>query len=377
MSPPPSSPFARTMVLGLAAATGCAATPAQLAIPNGGHDPAPLARCKIAADHRDPLVTEWPASSKARLEALMRDGGGIAVAYSGCDLRIVDECHLEGTYQWRRTTLATDTTDIHDDDDLYAKLPLGAASLEGELRRDGALRVVTEVAGEMDLVGFSRDKVPDGAACARATHVVRGISVGTFKLFASGQAGGKAGVSLGSIGGGGGASESESVIREAGDPAQCAQATHDAPDSQCRSPIQIFLDRIRHAEPPPPPPFDPSATTAAPAAAVEAPPAPPPETAPSAGAGRGVGWSLASAGVVSGAVGAFFFAQAAGAKSTIQAGGLATSGDIQSNASRAATDTNVGFVLVGLAVALIATSIPFFLAPGGDPAGTHTASGAR
>jgi len=61
--PPVSSPGIRATALVLVATMGCAATPAQVAIPNGGHDPAPLARCRIAADQKDPLVTEWPAST--------------------------------------------------------------------------------------------------------------------------------------------------------------------------------------------------------------------------------------------------------------------------------------------------------------------------
>jgi hypothetical protein len=377
--PPLSSPGIRTVALVLIAAVGCAATPAQVAIPNGGHDPAPLARCRIAADQRDPLVTEWPASSKARLEALMKDTGGIAVAYSGCELQIIDECRVDGTYEWRRTTLATDTTDIHDEDDLYAKMPLGAASLEGELHRAGSLKVVTEVAGQMALVGFSADHVPDTPACAKATHVVRGISVGAFKLLASGQAGAKASVNVGPAGGGGGASESQSVIREAGDPMQCTQATSDAPDAACRSPIQIFLDRIQHPNPSAAPTPASTDTVAmfrpAPDQAFSPQPAPVPEsTEPSSGPSRLPGWILSGAGLVSAGIGTYLFTQASSAKSSIQNGGLATGDDIQSAASRAATDSDLGFVLVGVGVALVITALPFFLASGNS---TQVASGAR
>jgi hypothetical protein len=378
---PVSSPGMRAVALVLVASTvGCAATPAQVAIPNGGHDPAPLARCKIAADQKDPLVTEWPASSKARLEALMRDAGGIAVAYSGCELQIVDECRVAGTYEWRRTTLSTDSTDIRDDDELYAKMPLGAASLEGELRRAGALKVVTEVAGEMDLVGFTGDHVPDTPACAKATHVVRGVSVGAFKLLASGQAGAKAGVNVGPVGGGGGSSESQSVLREAGDPMQCTQTTSDAPDPACRSPIQIFLDRV-HRDTPPPPPAPANTETLAvlgpgPESAFSAQPAPPSEPMrPSSAPSRIPGWILAGAGLVSLGIGTYLFTQAASAKSNIQGGGYGTGADIQSVASTAATDTNVGFILVGAGVALALTALPFFLASGGSS--TNVASGVR
>src|SRR5258708_29003817 len=91
-------------------------------------------KCKVAASHENPLVTEWPASEKANLEALLGQGT-VVVTYSGCTMRLLPQCHATGKYVWHRTTSASDTVEIHDADELYAKLPLGAASLEGELQR--------------------------------------------------------------------------------------------------------------------------------------------------------------------------------------------------------------------------------------------------
>ena len=41
--------------------------------------PAESAKCRVAADRENPLVTEWPASEKANLEVRLREGG-VAVA---------------------------------------------------------------------------------------------------------------------------------------------------------------------------------------------------------------------------------------------------------------------------------------------------------
>ena len=63
------------VLLALAPCAGCGnAAVAQAVMPNGGHDTAQLARCSVAASHEQPLVTEWPASYKARLEALLNEG---------------------------------------------------------------------------------------------------------------------------------------------------------------------------------------------------------------------------------------------------------------------------------------------------------------
>ena len=110
--------------------------------------PATQARCKVAASRENPLVTEWLASEKANLEALLRQGA-VVVAYSGCSLKLLPQCRVRGAYQWRRTTTSTDTLEIRDADELYAKLPLGAVSLEGELQRSGRLAVQTTVSGQL------------------------------------------------------------------------------------------------------------------------------------------------------------------------------------------------------------------------------------
>ena len=221
---------------------------AQSVMPNGGLDPTPLAKCAVAASHEQPLVTEWPASYKARLEALLHEGV-VAVEYSGCDLRIVDTCRVAGTYAWKRTTLSTDTTDIHDEDDLYAKLPLGAASLSGQLRTSGSLHVQTTVAGQMQLIGNAATDATTGAECSRATHLVTALSIGAFKLVAGGEASASAGADMGNAGVHGSGKETKAILRAAGDPASCEHSTKEEPSPDCRSPIQIFLTPIRRSVP--------------------------------------------------------------------------------------------------------------------------------
>jgi hypothetical protein len=218
------------------------------AMPNGGQDPSHLAKCSVAASREQPLVTEWPAPYKARLEALLQ-GGAVAVEYSGCDLKIVDRCRLSGSYAWKKTTLSTDTTDIEDEDDLYAKLPLGAASLSGQLKTSGSLHVQTTVSGQLQLVGKATEDATHGAECARATHLVTALSVGAFKLVAGGKAKVSAGVEVGRVGGGASTAQSRSILRAAGEAANCERATKDEPSPECRSPIQIFLTPIRRSVP--------------------------------------------------------------------------------------------------------------------------------
>jgi hypothetical protein len=199
-------------------------------------------RCKLAVNHENPLVTEWPASEKANLEALIRDGP-VVVAYSGCTMKVLPACRPKGAYAFRRTTTSTDTVEIHDADELFAKLPLGALSLEGELKRSGRLAVQTTVSGQLNLGGF--DAKDFGTGCEHATHVVRALSIGAFKLRSGGTAHVGGSASVAGIGSGTGSSSSEEVtMREAGSPEQCDQGTESAPNPACASPIQVFLSPL-------------------------------------------------------------------------------------------------------------------------------------
>ena len=139
------------------------------------------ARCRMGATQDSVLVTEWPAAEKASLESLM-NGGGVAVAFSGCTLRVLPQCKLGGTYDWNRTTLATDVVHIDSKADLFLKLPLGAVALSGELKKTGRLRVKTTVIGERRLRGLTTEQVPRSTACSKATHIVQSLGVGAFAL---------------------------------------------------------------------------------------------------------------------------------------------------------------------------------------------------
>jgi hypothetical protein len=199
------------------------------------------AKCKIAASQENPLVTEWPASEKANLEARLREGA-VIVSYTGCTLKMLPRCAAHGSYRWSRTTPATDTIEIHNADELYAKLPIGAVSLEGELERSGRLAVQTTVAGQMRLESFQQPAAAD-ADCAGATHVVNALSTGAFKLRSGGMAAVGGSGSVSGVGSVAGRSKSEeTVMREAGNPDRCGDPNE--AQQACGSPIQLFLQPL-------------------------------------------------------------------------------------------------------------------------------------
>src|SRR6476659_8367603 len=202
--------------------------------------PAEGAKCRVAASQSTPLVTEWPASEKANLEVLLRNGT-VAVAYSGCSMRLLPECRVGGEYHWQQTTAATDSLEINDADELFAKLPLGAASLEAELKRSGKLSVKTTVAGQLRLQNANMNDVPREGPCAQATHLLTGLSLGAFALTAGGQKDTKLGAEVSIVGTGVKTERSADLLRSAGDFDTCVQGTAESPHVNCASPIQAFL----------------------------------------------------------------------------------------------------------------------------------------
>jgi hypothetical protein len=205
------------------------------------------ARCKLAASQTNPLVTEWPASEKANLEVLLR-AGGVAVAYSGCEMRLLPECSLGGAYVWQRTTPATDALEIRNADELYAKLPLGAVALEGELKASGRLSMQTTVSGQLRLSGVAVQKVQAAGACRGATHLVSGLTVGAFNLKSGGDLAGGAKVNVSAVGSAqGSTTSSEVVVRQAGNPSRCGEASDLAANAECSSPLQMFLQPLPDA----------------------------------------------------------------------------------------------------------------------------------
>jgi hypothetical protein len=244
--------YERVLLLAVAlATTGCAGAllPRITSSDIQVHDPTSAARCTVAAGHSEPLVTEWSASSKARLESLLNDtvagidSAAIAVQYSGCELKIIDSCRPDAGYDWSRTTIARDAIEIQDSDELYAKLPLGAAGLEAALKRSGKLTVQTTVAGQVkvDRARLNLEATSQDVNCAAATHLIGSVTIGAFKMLAGGQAHASAGATFAGAGAGGATTRAERLLKEAGSDTDCAGTTKEKPHEGCRSPLQLFL----------------------------------------------------------------------------------------------------------------------------------------
>lgn len=200
------------------------------------------AKCSVAKSQTEPLIVDWSSVDRARLEALSRSGV-VPVKYSGCEMRVLANCVThDSPYRYVGTTRKHDEDHIKNADELYAKLPLGAARLEGTLQRAGELSVAMTIVGRYQYDGPVRKADLQGD-CAEATHVISALTVGAFAFEAGGSA--KVGAEVSAFGAGGGAKSeaSHEVLSQDGVAAECEKAgadDHRAP-AGCGALIRLEL----------------------------------------------------------------------------------------------------------------------------------------
>jgi hypothetical protein len=208
-------------------------------------------RCGVMKSSARPLIIEWPSSDRAALEGLVRgERGVIAVRYEGCEMEVVRRCTVPGQYGYTAVEPKRDDQLFRSADDLYAKIPLGAAQLEAELERHGALALAMTVVGEHHAPRERVDRAELSGDCERATHVITTITVGAFKL--SSEAGARigAGARLGSGPAAGASSSADRGFeRSDGDPERClANSGGSAPMAGCGALLRLEVEPILEAE---------------------------------------------------------------------------------------------------------------------------------
>ena len=202
------------------ASSACAGRPAPTAAqpPTVADADGPPATCKVAKDPLNPLIIEWPGTSKVALDSASQKGV-VVVSYVGCVLKVLTSCQAGGTYELKSVTAVRDKVSIENETDLYARLPLGVASLKAELATSGRLDLEYVAVGQRET---AKPPVSVSGECAGATHYVRSIMVGAYSLDAVGTAKVSGAVELAGKGGGDEHKEGVRRLRGSGDVGSCA-----------------------------------------------------------------------------------------------------------------------------------------------------------
>jgi hypothetical protein len=223
---------------------GCSGAPSGAGGPRPPEwNPSDETKCKVAKSQSRPLIVEWPSSDRVALESTMKDGLA-AVRAVGCEVEVLSHCRVPGRYGYRGTSKESDAVSIFNEDDLYANLPLGAASLSGKLRSSGSLSVSMAVVGRYVVEEGNPGSGPlQGQDCERATHYISAVSVGAFTLAAGGAQEAGGGVDLKVVGGGARTASKREELKSGGNVASCEAASRKdtEPPEGCGALLRIEL----------------------------------------------------------------------------------------------------------------------------------------
>jgi len=199
-----------------------------------------------------PLIVDWQPEQRTDLEAAIREGV-VVVQLDKKGLRILPGCKvLHGDYGYVGVVTKKEVIQLKTAQQVAANLPLTGgllgAELGGELSRGATLDIRLAIVGKHATTWneVTGKDLAGGKACARATHYIRGITVGAFtmKMNAEEKAKGHAKV----LGQGGDASHDKSSAVDSSDGKleDCEKADPDSmkPPGQCRALVRIQLEPI-------------------------------------------------------------------------------------------------------------------------------------
>jgi hypothetical protein len=236
------------VVMAMGASAGCSGgnLASEIAKPpeNPHHEP----KCGTSTIQPRPLIVEWPSSDRAALEGRIKQGL-VPVRYVGCDMEVLTTCKLPATYVYSGITPKNDKVVIHNNDELYANIPVYAAKFEAKLQKAGSLEIAMTIIGryESNRPTVHADELQ--GECTAATHVISALTVGAFMFSAGGSAeiGASAGVQ--NVGAGARSSASNETLNTDGDSKQCEKATYDdkAPPFGCGALLRVELLPVAEA----------------------------------------------------------------------------------------------------------------------------------
>jgi hypothetical protein len=197
-------------------------------------------RCSIRRSWDKPLIVEWPSADRLELEARAKEGP-VVVHYSGCEMRMLSSCRVDGRYVFTPTTPKSDTIAIRDTDELYATIPIGAASFEGKLEKYGQLNVAMTMVGRLATTEPDVGRSQLSGSCKDATHVISGLTVGAFEFYAGADASVGASADVVVAEAGGASRASHHTFTRDGSREACRTATEKdtAPPASCGAVLRV------------------------------------------------------------------------------------------------------------------------------------------
>jgi hypothetical protein len=207
--------------------------------------------------HERPFVIEWDATDTSSFEA-RASTDVVFVKYEGCELKVLDGCADDavrgalGTYrpvEW--TSGSVEKIDIANEGELFAKLPLGVASLDARVQAGEQFHMEYFAAGVRTATRSAvfRKDLARIHACSEATHFIYGYNVGAFALGSTKDIKAQAGASVWGFGGGANKRSASSAEKKGGLLSSC-RGESAKEISSCKTPIRLTLREVSEGENP-------------------------------------------------------------------------------------------------------------------------------
>jgi len=201
--------------------------------------------------HDRPFIIEWDATDQSSFQSYAANDV-VVVKYEGCEMKVLDGCRNDavkgdgGSYapvQW--TSGGVETIDIHDEGELYAKLPLGAATLNGKVQSGEKLHMEYYVSGTRTATrdALYRADLDKNPKCAGATHFVYAYNLGAFAIAAQSNLKGEVHGSYLGFGAGGSKANETKTEKKGGELSACKGESAKEVES-CKVPVRLTLREI-------------------------------------------------------------------------------------------------------------------------------------
>lgn len=198
-----------------------------------------------------PFIIEWDATDLSQFESVTSNDI-VFVRYEGCELHVIDSCRNDSvkgalgaykTVDW--TSGSVEKMDISNEGELYAKLPLGAATLGGRVSAGEQFHMEYFVSGVRTATRpvVYRADLDTVAGCKGATHFVYAYQLGAFALGSKKNINAEATATVWGFGGGGSSKQANAAEKRAGVLESCRGES--AKETQtCKAPIRLTLREI-------------------------------------------------------------------------------------------------------------------------------------
>ena len=195
-----------------------------------------------------PLTVDWPAGRRADLEVAMREGLPL-VRFDGGGFELLQGCRVPGNYGFISTSIKEEVLRLESSTEVMANLPFGGAGIVGKVGADLGQKTTLDVG--LVMVGKrmstrqegAREQIVGPADCKRATHFVRGVTVGAFALASSARGEVKAVASLFAVTSQVGKESANQLHAIDGNVEACRKASVDSeePPKQCSAVLRLDL----------------------------------------------------------------------------------------------------------------------------------------